>query len=145
MNPDKAQNFEQILESAIVLAWPELMPGPHVHDAPDGLVHIEYAFTPGGMLDDLQIWSATSRGIWYLACEFFMSASDHHGAGIRFVNGYQSKELAHILELVMQHQDSFALPQNIGRPGLIAIPTPTTLQSTGPRQRWTKLSLTSVQ
>ena len=34
--------------------------------------------------------------------------------GVRFENGYQSAGLAHILEFVMQHQNAFALPQNLG-------------------------------
>ena len=54
-----------------------------------------------------------------------MSASKFHGTGVHFENGYQSEGLAHILELVMQHQNAFVLPPDRGRQGLLQIPTPT--------------------
>jgi len=53
-----------------------------------------------------------------------MSASAFHQSGVYFENGYESEGLAHILESVMQHQDAFTLPQNLGRPGLLQISTP---------------------
>jgi hypothetical protein len=53
-----------------------------------------------------------------------MSASAFHQTGVYFENGYESEGLAHILESVMQHQDAFTLPQNLGRPGLLQISTP---------------------
>ena len=59
-----------------------------------------------------------------------MSANTFHGVGVRFENGYQSEELARILEFVMQHQDSFVPPPNLGRQGLLQIPTPTEQEST---------------
>jgi hypothetical protein len=40
-----------------------------------------------------------------------MSASNSHGSGVRFDNGYHSEGLAHTLEFVMQHQSDFALPR----------------------------------
>jgi hypothetical protein len=53
-----------------------------------------------------------------------MSASAFHQTGVYFENGYESEGLAHILESVMQHQDAFTLPQNLGRPGLLQILAP---------------------
>ena len=97
--------------------------------AQTGLVNIEYGFAPSGALDCLQVWSAISRGNWLLACSCWMSASAFHGTGVYFENGYESEGLAHILESVMQHQDAFTLPQNLGRPGLLQIPTPTKEES----------------
>jgi hypothetical protein len=58
-----------------------------------------------------------------------MSASQSHDIGIHFDNGYESERLAHILEVVMQHQSLFALPQNLGRQGLLQIGTPTEKES----------------
>jgi hypothetical protein len=92
--------------------------------AKTGVVHIEYGFAPRGTLDFLQVWSAISRGHWLLACSCWMSVSAVHGTGVYFENGYVSEGLAHILESVMQHQDAFTLPQNLGRPGLLQILTP---------------------
>ena len=117
-------HLDHILESAIVVSWPDLSRGTHA-----GLVHIEYAFAPTGALDYMKVWISISRGHWLLACEYWMSANTFHGVGVRFENGYQSEELARILEFVMQHQDSFVPPPNQGRQGLLQIPTPTEKES----------------
>lgn len=114
------QNLERTLESAVIVSWADLIP-----DAQTGLIHIEYGFAPGGTLDYLKIWSSLTRGHWLLACQYWMSASAFHSAGVRFDNGYESKGLANILERVMRHQTFFVLPENMGRQGLLQIPTPT--------------------
>ncbi len=81
-------------------------------------------------MDYLKVWSSLTRGHWLLACEYWMSPSTFHGTGITFDNGYQSEGLAHVLGFVMQHQDAFLLPQNLGRQGLLQISTPTLEEST---------------
>jgi hypothetical protein len=124
MTHNGSQSLDQVLESAIVVSWADLM-----HGAEAGLIHIEYGFAPGGTLDYLKVWSSISRGHWLLACEYWMSASTFHDTGIRFDNGYQSEGLAHILGFIMQHQDAFILPPNLGRQGLLQIPTPTAEES----------------
>jgi hypothetical protein len=111
--------LEQILEFAIVASWEGLTNG-----AQPELIHIEYNFA-AGTLDDLSIWSSLTRGHWLLVCEYWMSASKSHSGGVRFDNGYHSEGLAHTLEFVMQRQNAFALPPNLGRPGLLQIPRPT--------------------
>ena len=58
-----------------------------------------------------------------------MSASHSHATGIHFDNGYESEGLAHILEVVMQHQNLFGLPKNLGRQGLLQIAMPTEKES----------------
>lgn len=121
MNPNG--NLERILESAVVINWDDLMRGTHA-----GLIHIEYGFA-GATLDYLKVWSSLSRGHWLLACEYWMSLNPFHGAGVGFENGYKSEGLAHILEITMQHQNSFVLPPNLGRQGLIQISIPTKEQS----------------
>jgi hypothetical protein len=125
MTLNKNPSLECILESAVVVSWADLMRG-----AQTGLIHIEYDFAPAGTLDYLKFWSSVTRGHWLLACEYWMSPSIFHGTGVRFENGYQSEGLAHILEFVMQHQNSFVLPQNHDREGLLQIPTPTEEAST---------------
>jgi hypothetical protein len=114
------QSLDYILESAVVASWADLM-----HGAQAGLIHIEYGFTPGGTLDYLKVWSSLTRGHWLLACEYWMSASTFHRTGVHFDNGYRSEGLARILGFVMQHQDAFSLAPNLGRQGLLQIPTPT--------------------
>lgn len=110
MKSDEKQSLERILESAIVVSWPDL-----IGEAQTGLIHIEYGFAPTGTLDYLKVWSSLTRGHWLLACEYWMSASTFHGTGVRFDNGYESEALAHILEFVMRQQSEFALPTNRGR------------------------------
>jgi len=114
------ESIVQILECAIVAAWNDLVRGPQA-----GLIHIEYQLTPGGTLDYLKVWSSTSRGHWFLACEYWMSGVPLHGSGIHFHNGYASEGLAHILDFVMQHQSAFSPVGDFGRHGLLQIPTPT--------------------
>jgi hypothetical protein len=58
-----------------------------------------------------------------------MSASESHEAGVHFDNGYKSDSLAHNLEVLMQHQNAFALPHNSGRQRLLQIVTPTENES----------------
>jgi hypothetical protein len=124
MKLSENHTLEQILESAIVASWEDL-----THGAQPGLIHIEYNFAVGGTLDGLKIWSSIARGHWLLLCEYWMSASNSHSSGVRFENGYQSEGLAHTLELVMQRQNAFALPPNLGRPGLLQIPRPAEAES----------------
>jgi hypothetical protein len=126
MTPDANQSLDEVLQSAVIVSWKDLM-----QENQAGLIHLEYGFTPAGTLDYLKAWSSIKPGHWLLACEYWMSASTFHGIGIRFDNGYESEGLAHILELVMQHQSSFVLPESIGRQGLLKISSPTDEQSTG--------------
>ena len=58
-----------------------------------------------------------------------MSANTSHRIGVCFENGYESEGLARILEFVMQHQNSFVPPRNVGRQGLLQIPTATEKES----------------
>jgi len=124
MNTNERQNLEQILESAVVASWTDLMRG-----AQAGLVHMEYGFAAGGTLDYLKLWSSISRGHWFLAVEYWMSPSKSHSAGVHFDNGHESDALKHFLDSVMQHQTDFSLPVDYGRQGLLQIATPTQQES----------------
>jgi hypothetical protein len=125
MNINKRQSLDQILESAVIANWEDLMRG-----AQTGLVHMEYAFSSSGTLDFLQVWSSLTRGHWLLACSYWMSASTFHGTGVYFDNGYESEGLVHILELAMHHQNAFVLPPNLGRNGLLQVPAPSKTEIT---------------
>ena len=124
MNSAANQSLDRTLECAIVVSWPDL-----THGAQTGLIHVEYGFAPTGTLEYLKVWSSIARGHWLLACECWTCANTFHGTGVRFENGYESEGLAHILEFVMQRQNSFALPLNLGRQGLLQISTPTVEES----------------
>jgi hypothetical protein len=144
MKPEAAQSLDLILESAIVVYWADLM-----HGIETGLIHIEYGFSTSGTLDYLKVWSSVSRGHWLLACGYRMPASAFHRARVHFDNGFQSEGLAHILELVMEHQNSFVLPPNLGRQGLLQISTPTEEESaaaaTSVKETFDHLSLTPAE
>jgi len=122
MKLNQVQDLERVLEAAVVVSWADL-----IHGVQSGVVHIEYGFSPSGTLDDLQVWSSIRRGYWLLACSYRMSPFQVHG--VHFDNGYQSEGLAHNLGVVMQHQNAFTLPPNLGRRGLLQITTPTEKES----------------
>lgn len=124
MKPDEKQSLERVLESAAVVSWADLM-----GSAQTGLIHIEYGFAADGTLDYVKFWSSITRGHWLLACEYWMSSSTLHRAGVHFGNGYGSEGLAHILTSVMQNQTTFSLPADLGRQRLLQIPTPTQEES----------------
>lgn len=124
MTPKAKQNIEGIFESAVRASWGDLMPGSQ-----SGLVHVEYGYSPRGSIDLLQIWSSTRRGHWRLACEYCSTASLQHDRGMRFESGIRSDELRDALELVLQHQDWFEVPANLGRRGLLQVTQPTTDES----------------
>jgi hypothetical protein len=120
MKLSENHSLEQILESAIVACWEDL-----THGADSELIHVEYNILAEGTLDGLKIWSSIARGHWLLVCEYWMSASNSDSDGVRFDNGYHSEGLTNILEFVMQRQNLFTLPLDLGRPGLLQIPRPT--------------------
>lgn len=120
---EQDENFEQILQSAVIVNWADLMRGRR------GVIHVKYAFSPSGALDCVQVWSSIKWGYWLLACTYGMSASQFHDTSVHFDNGFKSEGLAHNLEVVMQHQNLFTLPENLGREGLLQIAEPTEKES----------------
>jgi hypothetical protein len=124
MKPNESQNLERILESAVIVAWEDLMRG-----AKAGLIHIEYGFAANGTLDYLKFWTSISRGHWLLAVEYRTSPSESHSTGVHFDNGYESETLKHILDSVMHHQTEFSLPLDFGRQGLLRVAAPTQQES----------------
>lgn len=114
------QSFDQLLESAVVQSWPDLM-----KDAPSGLLRVEYAFAPDNSLDYLTLWSSKLRGEWDLVCDYWMSTFALHKRGIHFKNGFRSRDLSHTLEFIMEHQRTFSPSPNLGRTGMLQIQAPT--------------------
>lgn len=116
--------LDRILTSAVVLSWGDLL-----HTSQRGLIHIEYA--PGKTLEYLKVWELTGKGGWSLVCEYWMSRGPTAVPrdGMTFSNDYHSAGLTDMLELIMQHQDSFAA--SLVRPGagLIQVTLPTDQES----------------
>jgi len=125
LKTDIAQNLDQVLESAVILSWTDLM-----KDAASGLLHLEYAFAPDSSLDCLKLWSARVRGHWHLVCEYRMSASTGHCEGLHFESEFRSAGLAQSLEFIMRHQRSFSPSPNFGRTGLLQVQPPTDAETT---------------
>jgi len=68
MTADEATSSESvpldhILESAVVINWSDLVRG-----AIPGLVHVEYHVGEERLIDNVRIWSSTTRGYWSLVC-----------------------------------------------------------------------------
>jgi hypothetical protein len=124
MDINGGQCLERILESAVVVSWADL-----VRNAQAGLIQIEYGFAAGGTIGYLKFWASISRGHWLLAAEYRASLSESHDAGVHFENGYKSEALKHVLHTVMQRQNEFSLPVDLGRQGLLQIATPTQQES----------------
>jgi hypothetical protein len=91
-----------ILESAMVLSWPDLM-----KEYPSGLLHVEYRTGPDDFIEYLMVFSSGVRGYWQLVCEYWNSALWSHEVGLSFGSGRSSARMAEMLELVMDHQDAF--------------------------------------
>jgi hypothetical protein len=122
--------LDRTLECAVVLSWDELMPS-----ATSGLIHIEYRTGSDGLIDYLKIWSSTIRGYWQLVCECWMRPLWSHVIGMSFGKDYYSVDLAHMLELVMQHENDFS--QIPDRDGLIQVSPPTPEERLA-AERWTR-------
>lgn len=122
-SPMERVQIYQILESAVVLSWKELLQKSH-----EGVVQVEYGTAPEPSLQYLKIWLATRRGSWDLICEYWIrsGASTIPTVGLTFSNGYHSARLAQMLEDVMHHHDG--LPDSLSGEtsvGLIVIQSPT--------------------
>ena len=117
--PASEQNhLEQMLESAVVLSWNDLM------DSGDGRIQIEFRSSTTGSVEYLKVWaSGTTRGHWLLVCE---SQQPGPGAPRRmdFVNHFHSGFLAQTLEYVLANPSQFLTRQD-GFNGLVQVQSPT--------------------
>jgi len=109
--------LDQILESAVVLSWKDLLPGTRT-----SLVHVEYRLEAGGSLEFLKVWSSITPGHQYLVCEWNPSAAANH---VSFSNDFYSKDLAQMLQSIIQHQAVFFKDLTLHRDGLVQIHPPT--------------------
>lgn len=110
--------LEQMLESAVVLSWKDLMASS------DGRIQIEFRASTTGSVEYVKVWaSGTTRGHWSLVCE-------SHGVSLvtsrkmEFSNGFHSGFLAQTLEYVLANPSQFLTRQD-GFTGLIQVQSPT--------------------
>jgi hypothetical protein len=129
MKLENGQSLDRILESAVIVSWPDLM-----KNAQAGLIHLEYAYALDGTLGYLKVWSSVTRGYWRLACAYRMADTGFHSKGIEFETGFRSEGLTQTLDFIMQHQSAFSTTDNGGRTGLLQIQVPTEEQSAAAAQ-----------
>lgn len=98
VEPKARGRIDQILESAVVLSWKELL-----KRSSTAVIQVEYATAPEPSLQYLKMWLSTTRGQWDLFCEYWMSpgTSSIPAIGLTFSNGHYSAHLAQMLEVVM--------------------------------------------
>jgi hypothetical protein len=126
----KTIRLDRALECAVILSWDELMP-----NATSGLIHIEYRTGSDSSLEYLKVWSSTIKGNWNLVCEYWLRPLWSHATGLSFGDAYHSADFAHILELVMQHENALSkLPDHDGSIQIYP-PTPEERMAA---ERWTR-------
>lgn len=96
-----AHQIEDVLESAVILSWNELLSG-----SDPSMIHVEYATVPEPCLQYLKIWRSTRRTKWDLVCEYWIAAGGPGTPkmGLTFGRGYHSPSLIKILGSILQHQ-----------------------------------------
>ena len=114
------RSLARLLKSAVVMSWTDL-----IADGQSGIVHVDCRFGDKNAIDHLTIWVATQRGEWRLAGEYSMSRAKKSIAGMSFESSYRSEKLACTLDMILEHQNSFAPLPNLGRDGLIEVEQPT--------------------
>ena len=114
------QNLEQMLESAIIVSWDDLMPA-----GTSGTIHVQYRFAGDHTLANLQVWASEIRGHWMLVCEYSGVPSTRKELHLAFSNSYRSDLLTQLLEFVVEHQHEFARTPDLNRDSLVQVQVPT--------------------
>jgi hypothetical protein len=102
MKNQETQTLDGILQCAIILNWRELM-----RDSQRSSVRVEYYLGPGGSLQHLRVLSSHPRSGMKVVCEYRTQSAPERTRGLAFSNGYQSAELAQMLEFIMRHEAIF--------------------------------------
>lgn len=116
MTPRFSHSLGSILEYAVVLSWADLLESHRL-----GSIHLEYAFSPEGTINKLELWLSTVRGHWHL----IGGLGTELNARVHFEDRYMSADLASNLEFILHHQTAFSPLENYGRAGLLHIKNPT--------------------
>jgi len=109
--------LEQILESAVLINWSNLVRG-----AFPGLIHVEYHTGEERFIDDVRIWSSTSRGYWSLVCH--CSIDPDLSCNLNFRSGYEDGNFANLLSAIMKHQREFPQQQAANTNYLVQVGPP---------------------
>lgn len=114
------QALDQMLESAVVVAWDDLVPV-----GKPGPVHVQYRFAADHTLANLQVWASEGKGHWMLVCEYAGLPSARKDVPLAFSNGYQSEALTQLLGFIITQQGSFARAPELNRDSLVQVHLPT--------------------
>jgi hypothetical protein len=114
------QALDQMLESAVVVAWDDLVPM-----GKPGPVHIQYQFAGDHSLANLQVWASEGKGHWMLVCEYVGVPSARKDVPLTFNNGYRSDALTQLLGFIITQQSSFARAPELDRDSLVQVHLPT--------------------
>ncbi|HUK23723.1 MAG TPA: hypothetical protein VLV49_04020 [Terriglobales bacterium] len=112
------QGLDAMLESAVVVAWIDLLP-----KGKSGSAHVEYRLS-AGLLANLRVWISKTRGHWMLVCEYPGPRACAGDSTLLFSNGYRSDVLTQILQFVVKHQTAFAHAPELGRDSLVQVQAP---------------------
>jgi hypothetical protein len=112
------QDLGAMLESAVVVAWDDLVP-----NGKPGAAHVEYRLVDG-LLASLQVWISQTRGRWMLVCEYSGRLATTGNTDLLFCNGYRSDVLTQVLQFVVEHQTAFAHAPELGRDSLVQVTVP---------------------
>ena len=112
--------LDAMLANSLVLTWSDLMP-----ELTSDLIHVEYHVGPRGAVEFLKVWAAPTRGQWDLVCEHSVLPSAASKSGLRFANGYKSKGLERMLDLIVQHLEIFQVGTRAGADRMIQVSPPT--------------------
>ena len=75
--------------------------------ADGGMVQLEYHVGAELSIEYLKIWSSTTRGYLSLVCDYAVAAHRPNGAGVRFSNGFHSRDLGRFLDSILMNQNLF--------------------------------------
>ena len=71
------------------------------------MVQLEYHVGAELSIEYLKIWSSTTRGYLSLVCDYAVAAHRPNGAGVRFSNGFHSRDLGRFLDSILMNQNRF--------------------------------------
>jgi hypothetical protein len=114
--------LDHILGSAVILNWDAL-----ACDSTNGLVKIEYHIGPDRSLEYLRLW-ARAHEYWSLICD--CSTDRGWTDGPRFSNGYHSRNLGRLLQLIMLNQNRFGHDRRPNTNCTIEVGPPTAVDTT---------------
>ena len=112
--------IDDAFRSAVIQAWDDL-----AEVTTPRAVNVEYLCEPGAPLDHVSVWLVKAGGYQDRVCDYWTWISSARPRDSRFWNSYHSNKLAHALEFIMENQERFPRPADVGPHGLVRAFPPT--------------------